>query len=326
MAFRNMILILSNKWDLTVDFVVTELQRRNHALIRLNAEDLPNGRATILLPELKILVSKQNKTYDLTKDVHVIWNRRPGKPFDDVPDEERPSAAVQRFVNDQWYTWLESLQLLPAVTWINHPQVNDAMENKARQLLLASRVGFRIPETLISNDPDVITSRLKKAGDRMITKALYSPLIEEPEQDFFIFTTELKEIHETDIDAIKISPCIFQKALLPKVDYRVTVIGDFVLAARVEPEDGSQVPVDWRTKKDGLRFAPCEVPTAVENLCRSYLKAAGLLFGAIDLVEYEGEFVFLEINPNGEWGWLQKPTGLPIAERLCDLMIRSDTC
>lgn len=325
MALGNMILILSNKWDLTVDFVVTELQRRGHSFFRLNTEDLPNSQATISLPELKILVSKQSKIYDLARDVHVIWNRRPGKPFDDIPGEERPSAAIQKFVSDQWYTWLESLQLIPAITWINHPQINDAMENKARQLLLASQVGFRIPETLISNDPDAIKSRLNRSGNRMVAKALYSPLIEEPEKDFFIFTNELQETHLTNVNAIKISPCIFQEALLPKVDYRVTVVGDTVMAARIESKDGSQVPLDWRTKKDGLNFAPSNLPTSVENLCRSYLKASDLLFGAIDLVEYQGEFVFLEINPNGEWGWLQKPTGLPIAEKLCDLMVRSDT-
>jgi len=54
------------------------------------------------------------------------------------------------------------------------------------------------------------------------------------------------------------------------------------------------------------------------------VKEAGLLFGAVDFVEHEGKFIFLEINPNGEWGWLQKPHNVPIAETLCDLMISRD--
>ena len=325
MAFCTMILILSNKWDLTVDFVVTELKRRGHSFLRLNTEDFTRSQATISLPDLKIQISKQNKVYDLARDVHVIWNRRPGNPFDEVSSEHRPSTAIQKFVSDQWYTWLENLQLIPSVTWINNPQVNDAMENKGRQLLLASQVGFRIPATLISNDPDVVQSRLQESAGSIVVKALYAPLIQEPEQDFFIFTNELREIAEEDLDSIRISPCIFQEALVPKVDYRVTVVGETVMAARVESEDNSQVPLDWRTKKDGLRFVPCRLPMAIESLCRLYLKASGLLFGAIDLVEHQGNFVFLEINPNGEWGWLQKPTGLPIAEALCDLMVRNDS-
>src|SRR3989304_10162962 len=73
------ILILSNKWDLTVDFVVRELQRREHSFLRLNTEDLVSQKATITLPDLHIFVSKHQKIYDLTKEVRVIWNRRPGK-------------------------------------------------------------------------------------------------------------------------------------------------------------------------------------------------------------------------------------------------------
>jgi glutathione synthase/RimK-type ligase-like ATP-grasp enzyme len=320
-----MILILSNKWDLTADFVVTELQRRGHSFLRLNTEDLPESHATISLPNLRIQISKQNKVYDLARDVRVIWNRRPGNPYDEVSPEQRPSAAIERFVSDQWYTWLENLQLIPSVVWINHPQINDAMENKGRQLFLASQVGFRIPATLISNDPDAIQSRLKESSGRMVVKALYAPLIQEPQHDFFIFTNEMKEIAEEDLDSIRVSPCIFQEAFVPKVDYRVTLVREMVMPVRIESEDNSQVPLDWRTKKEGLKFVPCDLPIAIANLCRSFLKASGLLFGAIDLVEYQGNFVFLEINPNGEWGWLQKPTGLPIAEALCDLMIRSDS-
>lgn len=156
----------------------------------------------------------------------MIWNRRPGKPYDDLPLEERPSPAVQRFVNDQWYSWLEGLQLIPGITWINHPQANDAMESKVRQLRLASRVGFHIPTTLVSNDPDQVRVYLGRFGGRIITKALYSPLIEEEKQDYFIFTNELRTINDDDGKRIRLSPAIFQEAIVPKTDYRVTVIGE----------------------------------------------------------------------------------------------------
>ncbi|MCZ3387408.1 MAG: hypothetical protein LH630_10710 [Actinomycetia bacterium] len=45
-----------------------------------------------------------------------------------------------------------------------------------------------------------------------------------------------------------------------------------------------------------------------------------LEFGAIDLALNGDGYSFLEINPNGEWGWLQKTVGLPIAETLVDLL------
>lgn len=321
-----MILILTNKWDISCDFVVMELRRRGHAFLRVNTEDLASARATVSLPDFHIYLTRNHAPFDLSADVKVIWNRRPGKPFDGVPREQRPSLATQRFVADQWYSWLESLQLIPNVRWINHPHANDAMESKIRQLFLAKSVGFDIPETWVSNDPELVSMKMGEFQNGIVAKALYSPLIEEPEADSFIFSNRLKSIAESDYGAVSVSPAIFQEALTPKVDYRVTVVGDDVLTVRIEMTNHeSSEEIDWRAQKDGVRFTRCELPQEIERLCRSYVKESGLLFGAIDLVKKEDRYVFLEINPNGEWGWLQKPHNIPIAEKLCDLMISADS-
>lgn len=322
---NRMILILSNKWDITVDFVIRELRSRGHNFLRLNTEDLTSERATITLPDFHIWVSKQDDLYDLANDVRVVWNRRPGKPFDDSPLEEKPSLGTQHFVNDQWYSWLEALQLLPNVTWINHPEAGSKMESKVRQLWLADKLGFLIPDTICSNDPDFARKHLKRCGDKLITKALYSPLIEDTDQDYFIFTNEINELHSNDDGDFRLSPCIMQKALVPKIDYRVTVVGNMVMPVRIESTNATPVALDWRAQKDGLRFSRCKLPIEIEMLCLTYVNQGGLIFGAIDLLEHDGRFIFLEINPNGEWGWLQKPNGIPIAEALCDLMISKDT-
>lgn len=322
-----MILILSNKWDLTVDFVVKELQNRGHDFLRLNTEDLVLEKATVKLPNFQITVTKNKKQYVLTNEINVIWNRRPGKPYDFFSEEEKPSLATQRYVNDQWYSWLEALQLIPEVTWINSPASNDAMESKIRQLYLASKMGFTVPQTFITNDPVIVKSQIDKFDGKVIAKALYSPLIEEPNMDYFIFANELTDSNfdsYVNSDGIKISPCIIQEPILPKVDYRVTVIGNIVIPAQIASENESSIDTDWRKQKKGLNFVSCKLPDSVESLCRKYVKECGLLFGAIDLVEQNNKFVFLEINPNGEWGWLQKPYGFPIAETLADLMIMHD--
>jgi len=205
-----MILILSNKWDLTVDFVVSELRKRDHPFLRLNTENLVSSRANIHLPDLRISLSSNEKLYNLTKDVNVVWYRRPGKPFDDLPENERPSPSTQQFVTKQWAIWLEALQLIPDVTWVNHPDNNNRMENKMRQLLLATEIGFHIPDSIASNDPKQIREQAINHGGEIITKALYAPLIEEPDQDFFIFTNkiDLNDLVGAE-EELKISPSIF---------------------------------------------------------------------------------------------------------------------
>jgi glutathione synthase/RimK-type ligase-like ATP-grasp enzyme len=320
-----MILIISNKWDITVDFVVAELRKRESNFLRINTEDLVVDGSTIYLPDFKILVSKHGKKYDLTDSVNVIWNRRPGKPFDDIDPLVRPSQATQNFVSDQWFSWLEALQLIPDVTWVNHPQANDAMESKPRQLLLASKIGFLIPKTIISNEPINVRIFARENSDKLIVKALYSPLIEETEQDYFVFTNEIREIDLVSEEEIKISQSIFQQSLGPKIDYRVTVIGEKVFPVKICNRKGGKISdIDWRTEKEELAFSPCELPHEIENMCRKIVSDSGLIFGAIDLVQHDGEYYFLEINPNGEWGWLQHPHDVPIANALCDVFVAHD--
>lgn len=320
-----MILILSNKWDLTVDFVVSELRKRDHPFLRLNTENLISSQATIHLPDLRISLSSDENAYDLTKDVNIVWYRRPGKFFDDLPKNEKPSPSIQQFVTEQWAIWIEALQLIPGVTWVNHPDKNNRMENKMRQLLLATEIGFHIPDTVASNDPKQIHEHAINHGGELITKALYAPLIEEPDQDFFVFTNkiDLNDLVDAE-EELKISPSIFQQCLSPKVDYRVTVIGETVFPVKIEYKAGKKAPIDWRVIKDDIGFTLIEIPSDVEQKCREYVRSAGLIFGAIDLIEYEGDFYFIEINPNGEWGWLQKPHNIPLAQSLCDLLISYD--
>jgi glutathione synthase/RimK-type ligase-like ATP-grasp enzyme len=51
------------------------------------------------------------------------------------------------------------------------------------------------------------------------------------------------------------------------------------------------------------------------------MQALGLSFGAVDFIRTpEGEHVFLEVNPSGEWGMLQRDLGLPIAEAIADIL------
>ena len=312
-----MILILANKWDLTVDLVVLELQRRNASFVRLNTEELPYWSVAARFPAESIWLRSSKGVSVVASEVSAIWNRRPGHVYDDIVPGERPSLATQKFVTDQWFSWLESLQLTSSVLWVNHPNSNGLMENKLRQLKLAIEIGFSVPETLVTNDVHEARSWATGLGERVICKALYSPLIEEPEGDQFIFTNLVEDMSVDLEKSLSLAPVIFQRAILSKQDYRVTIVGNNVFAVKVGIPDSI---LDWRTASSNIEFALCDLPAEIEGKCRKYVESSGLSFGAIDLIESEGVFYFLEINPNGEWGWLERPNGIPISVALCDLL------
>ena len=67
-----------------------------------------------------------------------------------------------------------------------------------------------------------------------------------------------------------------------------------------------------------------ELPTCVQNQCVAITNALGLQFGAIDyVIDRNGNFVFLELNPNGQWAWIENITGLDISGAISDLLIKN---
>lgn len=102
----------------------------------------------------------------------------------------------------------------------------------------------------------------------------------------------------------------------------MTVIEEKAYAVRIESTKRESIPADWRTEKGELKFIPCELPNNIRKKCISFVSRCGLVFGAIDLVQVNDDFYFLEINPNGEWGWLQKGARLPIAETITDCLVK----
>ena len=58
-----------------------------------------------------------------------------------------------------------------------------------------------------------------------------------------------------------------------------------------------------------MTYTIFELPKTIHDFCINYTKTLNLNFGAIDLVFHDNEYYFIEINPTGEWSWLQKNTG-----------------
>ncbi len=110
---------------------------------------------------------------------------------------------------------------------------------------------------------------------------------------------------------------MFQEEIAGPSDVRATVVGERVLAARIE---SSSDHVDSRLSPD----APCEpwsLPDDVHEALLRTMDALGLVFGTVDLkITHENDYVFLEVNPQGQFLYVKILTGLPITEALADLL------
>lgn len=310
------VLIVSNELDVSVDWVVRELRNRSVSYFRLNTERLPEF-AIVIEPSREVWAMSRGETsYDLSHVRHV-WYRRPDPPRLATLHLTTGELTMAR---EQWGAVVSGLRSLPMARWMNLPERNAAAESKILQLRLATSLGFKVPKTVITNSRDNALRLMDDEVDQVVIKALQAPLLPSKDGSSFVFTERLERSSLSEAAAVEPVPFIVQQEIDPKEDVRVTVVERKAVAAA--PVDQTS-EVDWRVARPLPAFRPHEAPDEILERCIEMVHELGLRFGALDFARTnDGEYFFLEINPNGEWGWLNKTDGLPIATLITDALTR----
>jgi hypothetical protein len=83
-----------------------------------------------------------------------------------------------------------------------------------------------------------------------------------------------------------------------------------------------ETSVDYRRDQFRLAYAPCSLPDAVTKALGAFLDRLGLSYGAFDLIARpDGALVFLELNPVGQWLWIEQRANIDISGAIDDLLI-----
>jgi hypothetical protein len=304
------VLIITNEQDLAADLVVLELGRRGVELLRCNTERLADWRISSR-PGSYWTVEDRLGRLATSAEVDGVWWRRPEPPR---PPSPLASAEEGEAFKAQWQALLEGLASAPGPRWVSPPGAIRAAEDKALQLAAAKQLGFNVPRTLWSNDATAIG-----AGGSAVVKPITTAAWSDGEGPAFVFARLVKPNCLPNRGDLATMPAAFQAPIWPKRDIRVTIVGKRVMAAIAD--DIGETDLDWRLNPNrGWRHYSLSEQEA--DRCRSLLSRLGLRFGGIDLaLDQAGKLWFLEINPNGEWGWLSQLAGLPIVAALCDELV-----
>ena len=295
------VLILTSDLDFASDLVCLELAARDLSYLRLNRENLPKLGLSLdpVAPRLHCRFEGQDWVVDGA--LRSIW-WRVGTFDRNISD--RSMDLETQLQRSQWSAFLRSMMVFTGARWINHPAATYAAETKALQLGVARAVGFDVPETLMSNDPAALSRRSPES--RVALKSIDTLLLREGDEQLFGYTT-LLEVGEVAVDDLRFAPATVQAALEDKLDLRVTVVGEALWCAEVRGR-GEPIQGDWRlTPKENLTYPAHDLPPMIGERCRALVARLGLRFGAIDLALVDGHYRFIEINPTGEWGWLEGP-------------------
>lgn len=311
-----MVLIVSQRGDLTADFLVIELEARGADFLRLNTEDYPTATKVAWRP-CGARVTIGDRVLDTSK-IDAVWYRRPVPPA--MPGDYSPEQA--RWASAESSEALHGIWNTLDVRWVNRPDANRRAELKPDQLRTASMLGFDIPPTLVTNDPMALGEFIDEQS-AVICKPLLDGLVPEDQSERLFFTSRVdpEALHASDLGP---EPYLFQALVEKTLDVRVTVIGDKIFAVAIESQGEPDASLDWRRGAHlGLRHSPFNLPESLAQQCLALCRHYGLLFGAIDLAARpDGGYTFFEINPNGQWAWLEQETGLPLRSTLAELLLR----
>ena len=308
-----MLLILTSDQDFTTDFLIIELINRQLPYFRLNAEELAAAGFTFALSgeTLRRDISIGEKTLDLS-EVRAVWYRRAIHPG--------PVAGLSRsemaFVAGELRHLAMGLVLNPQITWVNPIDRVSVAEHKIYQLQVAQELGFRVPRTLISRDADELRRFAAENRCGTICKPIFHGMFVDGADAYSVYTRRVT-LESFNADSVKVCPVFLQEEIARSADVRVTFIGPRCFAADIT---GDPSLVDWRDPVLQTSYSACCLGDDIEKRCRAMLDRLGLIYGAFDFVRTPaGELVFLEVNPTGEWAWLEDRLGFPMRDAFIQL-------
>jgi glutathione synthase/RimK-type ligase-like ATP-grasp enzyme len=306
------LLILTSKQDLTADYLIVELIDRRLPYFRLNAEELSYASFDF---ERGSRTSRRITVGECSVDlesIRAVWYRRAVHP---VPQASL-SRSEQAFVAGELRHIALGMVLDDGARWVNPIERVAVAEHKIYQLRIAEALGFRIPETLVSDNPETLRSFVATQIGGTVSKPIFHGLFVEGTRQAAVYTRRVTPADFGD-ETYATCPVLVQEEIERVADVRVTLIGSKCFVAEIKTAEGA---VDWRVPGVTLQHAVSSIDGETEKRCRAMLEKLGLLYGAFDFIRTaEGELVFLEVNPTGEWAWLEEELGFEMRDAFIQL-------
>jgi MvdD-like protein with pre-ATP grasp domain len=322
-----MILILTAPDDVHADAVGEKLEFRSASFVRFDPAVYPvSARITARTGRGSaggLLEADEQAIRLPLETVSVVWYRRPGIPAAHRFTSRGTGLAVVEMaangLSDVWQ-WIDA-------DWV--PARPDALRTaawKLAQLRAAAHVGFEIPATLLTNDPDALIRFYREYEGQVVSKRVPGSMLDADESPFCRYTEPVGTRDIGYATAVRFSPLLIQAAVAKRLEVRVTVVGESVFPVMIDSQATNHTRYDWR-RYDHLRtpYRLHELPPSVEGHCRSVTQLLGLRFSTIDLIQDPtGRYVFIELNPNGQFLWVEQATGLRIADAVAELLVTID--
>ncbi|MBZ9625614.1 hypothetical protein G9F71_022555 [Clostridium sp. FP2] len=298
------ILIITSSVDLTVDYVINKYNQ--HALFyRFNTDYFQDYEIIVGNQEGWII---KNKYWIINEgEIDAIYYRKPV-----FPKLDEYNSMYHNMMYKEILTAIIGIIEVFKGRCLTKPSILRNAENKIVQMSIAREIGFRLPQSCITNSPN--EARKFYNSNISIVKPISVGKVISGDKIEYIQTNMVDE--DFNIEDIRLSPCYFQQYIKKDFEVRVTVINSIFYTVKIDSSD----KVDWRKTSSNNIYNIIELPGEIKEQCSRMLRIMGLDFGAFDFIVSNNEYYFLEVNPNGQWYWLEDILHLDISKSVFEYL------
>lgn len=321
-----MILCVTHSSDYyNIDKVMDYYIQRGIPVLRFDTDLYPGDidiRFKITVSGEQIWVKGKDYSFEL-KELTGVWFRKvwSSKALESVDENYRKN--VGREISTTLLEFFAALE--KEVPTLNKFSLEmDIGGNKYYQLQKAVEAGLFIPKTLISNNFPEVQAFYEEVGGDMIGKLQTSLSFSMGQGEKFFPTTLItKEYLEMMEDTLDVCPMIFQENIPKAYELRIAYVNGNCFAGKINATATQYGQTDWRNSENkSTSWERYKLPMSLVDKLSQFMDKVNLTVGAIDIIcRPNGDYVFLEVNPSGEWGMLQKELNYPIAETIAETLL-----
>jgi ATP-GRASP peptide maturase of grasp-with-spasm system len=321
-----MILLLSYSGDVNMDYVITWLNKFNHAYLRINADEIFDKQIFISVHDNVLKINNQQININA---IHSIWYRKFGRfvqsaYYKKIKDFMSGNDLQQ--ISREYYTLLNTIvSMLKRKNWLTPPYTVSL--NKMDVLFLAKECGLNIPKSYVLSDKkDIYCVQQQNKGITYISKSIYEPyFIHQTDGFFSMFTKEIGRIGKLPATFF---PSLIQEKIEKEYELRIFYLDKQFYSMAIFSQSNTQTEMDFRKIdiKNPNRRVPYLLPKEEQDKLLSLLEYINLNCCSIDMIKSknDGKYYFLEINPTGEFGMTSMPCNYELYKQIALTLIKMD--
>ena len=299
------VLMITSSFDKTCDYIINKYPEIS--FFRFDIDQFSLYKITYTQDGFEIHHDNKSIT---SPSCHSIYFRKPtmenlNGTFD---------AKYHQYIHKEVYSVIEGIAESFEGKVLTRPSIMRKANNKVVQASLVKKSGFLVPEMAITNCVKALNAFAHQGG---IIKPVSAGEITHGSTKEFVQTNKIDPSLNSEL--FKYSPVYLQHYIDKDFEVRVTIINKVLFPVRIN----SMNNVDWRKPNNQVSYEKCTIPLGIEEKCISYMKLCDMNFGCFDFLVKDKQWYFLEMNANGQWGWLEKETGLPISKAIVDYLTES---